>query len=57
MSKPQTSYQIHELASPMADNWAQLREAWEHRLDWLWAHDLSQDVSEAKALLKTQGML
>jgi hypothetical protein len=49
--------QIYDFASPMGDDWEQLTKSVPHRYDWLWTHDLTQDVAKAKEQLKSEGLL
>jgi hypothetical protein len=48
--------QMYEFASPLGDDWEQLAKDMPHRYDWLWTHDLSQDVMKAKEQLRAQGL-
>jgi hypothetical protein len=40
----------------MGSDWAQLAKAVPRRFEWLWTHDLAQDVAQAKEQLKAQGL-
>jgi hypothetical protein len=49
--------QIYELVSPLKDDFDQLAKALPSRYDWIWLHDLTEDVKAAKENLVTKGLL
>jgi hypothetical protein len=49
--------QIYEFHGPLGDDWARLAEELPSRYDWIWTHDILEDVARAKEQLKSQGLL
>jgi salicylate hydroxylase len=50
------SGEIYECYSTQYSTFAEIGEHLEHRFDWLWQHDLEQDVAEAQQQLHQLGM-
>lgn len=50
------SGEIYECYSTQYPTFAEIGEHLEHRFDWLWQHDLEQDVAEAQQQLHQLGM-
>ncbi|QXA08461.1 salicylate 1-monooxygenase [Acinetobacter pittii] len=50
------SGEIYECYSTQYPTFAEIGEHLEHRFDWLWQHDLEQDVAEAQQQLLQLGM-
>lgn len=50
------SGEIYECYSAQYPTFAEIGEHLEHRFDWLWQHDLEQDVAEAQQQLHQLGM-
>ena len=46
------SGEIYELYSPLYPDFEQVGQHLAHRFDWLWQHDLQQDLQLAKDLLR-----
>jgi salicylate hydroxylase len=51
------SSQVFEFASPLGGDWEKIAGDMPHRFDWIWTHDLTEDVGKAKEQLKAQGLL
>jgi len=50
------SGEIYECYSTQYPTFGEIGEHLEHRFDWLWQHDLEQDVAEAQQQLHQLGM-
>ncbi|WP_375038059.1 salicylate 1-monooxygenase [Acinetobacter sp. RW6] len=50
------SGEIYECYSTQYSTFAEIGEHLEHRFDWLWQHDLEQDVTDAQQQLKQLGI-
>lgn len=50
-------YQIYEFSSKFGDDYQAIAKHFETRFQWIWEHDLSQDVEAAKAMLLVDGVL
>ncbi|KDQ58533.1 hypothetical protein JAAARDRAFT_193092 [Jaapia argillacea MUCL 33604] len=47
---------VYEFATPMKDNNHALAENLKVRYDWIWEHDLEEDIDDAKRKLKDMGI-
>jgi hypothetical protein len=48
---------VWDCASPMGDNIEELKKHLPTRFDWIWYHNLDDDVNEAKRQLQAEGLI